>query len=104
MRNPPARLLSSVAFVLCALTVWGQQGNECTLVGAVHVGRNAFPPHRVQVNLETRGATMASVYTDDEGRFTFSHLEGNLYHVVINDDEYLPYRESVSLTPVTNPI
>jgi len=47
---------------------------------------------------------MASVYTDDEGKFTFGHLEGNLYHVVINDDDYLPYRESVSRTPITNPI
>lgn len=88
----------------CAAKASAQQGSECTLVGEVHVGRSDFPNKRLMVTLETRGATTASTYTDSEGRFTFTHLEGNLYHVVINDEDYLPYRESIALTPVTNPI
>lgn len=103
-RSRRALFVPLLVLTLCMVRVCAQQGSECTLVGEVHVGRSDFPSKRLMVNLETRGATTASTYTDSEGRFTFTHLEGNLYHVVINDEDYLPYRESIALTPVTSPI
>lgn len=80
-----------------------QQVTECTIIGQVYGPRGEFPVKHILVSLETRGATITSVFTDDEGRFLFSHLEGNLYHVSVNDDDYLPATQSTALTPQTNP-
>jgi Flp pilus assembly protein TadD len=96
-------LLHGVGMVVLSVPIFAQQGLECTIIGELHGPRGQFPNKRILVNLETRGAVVATAYADDEGKFQFAHLEGNLYHVTINDDEYLSVSESVALMPVTNP-
>jgi tetratricopeptide (TPR) repeat protein len=78
--------------------VFGQL--EGTISGQVRIARGSFPPERIQVVLETRGAQMGLTYTDDEGRFAFYNLAPNLYHVVINEKDYEPVRESTAVNPV----
>ena len=42
------------------------------------------------------------IYTDNEGRFGFNQLPGNLYHLVINEDGYAPIEQEVAIDPVTS--
>lgn len=88
----------------CVTWVAAQGPQYGTIVGQLRLARSAFPPKAVLVNLETRGATIASVYTDNEGRFTFSQLLGNPYRVIINDADYSPVDELVALDPSTSAI
>lgn len=74
-----------------------------SIVGVVRVVRGDFP-EQVLVNLQIRGATIESTYTDGEGRFGFNALYANVYHVVINDDHYQPADEKVELKPDIQPI
>jgi Tfp pilus assembly protein PilF len=87
--------------VVAAPVLLAQTVNECTIVGEVRIPRKGAPEKRVEVTLETRGASMATAYSDDRGSFEFGHLEGNLYHIVINDDDYEPVNVSVSANPAT---
>jgi len=41
-------------------------------------------------------------YSDDEGKFFFPGLPGNIYHIVINESEYYPVNETVPFNPFTN--
>jgi tetratricopeptide (TPR) repeat protein len=75
-----------------------------SIVGQVRVARSAFPSKAVLVLLNTRGATIASAYTDNEGRFTFNGLLGNPYRVVINDPDYAPVDELIALDPSTGAV
>jgi len=83
-------------------SVLSQVTQECSIIGELRVVRGSFPNKRIQVNLETRGATAATVYADNEGKFFFPGLQGNLYHVVINDDDFQAVDERVAVTPLAN--
>jgi len=74
-----------------------------TIAGRITVARGSFPPDRIQVTLQTRGIIVNQVWTDDEGKFVFHDLPGNLYHVIIGDEKYEPYEEDVKLNPHINP-
>jgi len=67
------------------------------VIGQIRVVRGDFPSHAVMVELQLHGATVSSMYTDGEGRFGFYGLESNLYHVVVNDEDYYPVDEQVNL-------
>jgi Flp pilus assembly protein TadD len=69
------------------------------IIGQIRISRGSFPNRRIEVNLEARGARVASTYSDDEGRFSFPGLLANLYHVIINDGEYYPIDEIVTHNP-----
>ncbi len=51
------------------------------------------------VSLEFRGATVSSVYCNDQGQFSFSGLVANEYRVSVDDDAYLPVGENVNVDP-----
>ena len=51
------------------------------------------------VTLQLRGAAIATTYTDGEGRFSFNSVAGSLYHVVINDERYMPVDVEVFVRP-----
>ncbi len=72
--------------------------------GQITVARGSFPPDRIEVTLQTRGIVVNQVWTDDEGRFLFRDLPGNLYHVIINDEKYEYYEENVKVNPRTTNI
>jgi len=67
--------------------------------GRIRTASGDSPPRAIMVELRLRGATVNSVYTDAEGRFAFPSLEGETYHVVINDEAYYPVDELVGLRP-----
>src|SRR5262245_32719948 len=73
-----------------------------TIIGQVRISKGSFPNRRIEIALETRGARVTTTYTDDEGRFSFPMLLGNLYHVIINDGDYYPVDEIVAHNPSIN--
>lgn len=95
----PLALFSFLA-IAGSFSLLSAQMSEGTISGRVRIARGSFPPKHIQVALETRGAQMGLSYTDDEGRFAFYGLAPNLYHVVINDQDYEPVRESTAVNPV----
>jgi len=81
-------VLTCFSFLLIsAATLCGQQTGK--IVGEVHVVRSDFPG-RILVELQLHGAPIGSEYTDEQGKFAFSSLTNNLYHVVIHDDRFYP--------------
>ena len=75
------------------------QVSQGSIVGAVHILRGNFPSAPVMVSLVSRGALVKSMYTDNEGRFWFGQLEPNVYHVVIDEKEYLNVEETAVIDP-----
>lgn len=69
------------------------------IAGQLHLSRGDFPPHPIIVELRLHEATVNTVYTDAEGRFSFSGLEANTYYLVIKDEAYYPVSERVDLRP-----
>jgi Tfp pilus assembly protein PilF len=72
-----------------------------SIVGRIRITPGNEIKSPILVTLSSRGQMVNSVYTDSEGNFGFSGLPGNLYHVVINEEGYLPVQEDVSVDPVT---
>jgi len=58
----------------------------------------------ILVSLRGRGVVVGQTYTDQEGNFSFTGLPGNIYHVVIEEEGYLPVNEQVVLDPATGPM
>ena len=75
-----------------------QLGN---IVGQIHVSRGDFPPHQILVELRLHGATLSTVYADEQGHFGFTSLLANEYHVVINDVAYSPVDERADVDPAS---
>ena len=95
-------VLFRVALLVAAILLnvpfsWSQQQQTLVLIGEIRIARGSFPPHRIQVSLETRGAVAQVTYADDEGKFMFAELWPNVYYVVINDSDFEPVRQSVEL-------
>jgi tetratricopeptide (TPR) repeat protein len=63
------------------------------------VVRTDLPGTPIQVNLVLRGATVTTAYANDQGKFGFYSLQGNPYHIVINDDRFYPVDQQVRLDP-----
>jgi tetratricopeptide (TPR) repeat protein len=80
--------------VISAGTAYPQQMGQ--IVGELHVVRGDFPG-RTLVELQLRGAAINSQYTDEQGKFAFSSLTDNVYHIVIRDDRFYPVDERVML-------
>ncbi len=98
-------LLALVASLILPHALSAQAPNQLgRIVGNVKITRGDFPPRPVLVSLTFRGATIESVYTDDQGRYGFYNLVANQYRVNINDDSYNPVSELVEVNPKTNPM
>jgi Flp pilus assembly protein TadD len=74
-----------------------------SIVGVARVVRGSFP-EPVLVTLQLHGGTIASSYTDAEGRFAFNALPSNAYHVIINDDRYVAVDLRVETRPDIQPL
>ena len=66
------------------------------IAGEVHAPRTDFPG-RIFVELQLHGSPINSLYTDEQGKFTFEMLASNVYHVVIRDERFVPVDERVML-------
>jgi Flp pilus assembly protein TadD len=89
----PACLFS---VLLASPTLRAQQSGVGSIIGELHVSRGDFAG-RVFIELQLRGATLASGYSDDEGKFGFYGLGSNPYHVVIHDEHFSPVDQLVVL-------
>jgi tetratricopeptide (TPR) repeat protein len=85
--------------LLHACALFAQLAQLGGIGGQIRTASGDSPPHQIVVELRLRGATVNSVYADAEGRFAFASLEGETYHVVINDEAYYPVDELVNLRP-----
>jgi tetratricopeptide (TPR) repeat protein len=99
------RLLLSSALLVCLViprSLHGQANVAGKIIGNVRVTRGDFPDHPVLVSLDTRGSTIASAYTDGQGRFGFYDLLTNPYKITINDDAYEPFSVNVNVDSATS--
>ncbi len=103
-RLPPLPLLCAALIILfySASPEWLFAQTSGSIVGQIRVSPGTEIKAPVLVTLSSRGATVDSIYTDNEGRFGFSDLPANLYHLVINEDGYLPVQDEVPVDPVTS--
>lgn len=93
-RNP---LLAGLALLLIlSPTLQAQQGGTGSIIGELHLNRGDFAG-RIFVELQLRGATLASGYSDDEGKFGFYGLGSNPYHVVIREERFFPVDQLIVL-------
>jgi Flp pilus assembly protein TadD len=97
---PDARrspILAGLAFLIISTSALrAQQGGVGSIIGELHLSRGDFPG-RIYIELQFRGATITSGYSDDEGKFGFSGLGSNPYHVVIHDEHFNPVDQLVVL-------
>jgi tetratricopeptide (TPR) repeat protein len=82
--------------------VYAQLNQTGKIIGTIRVLRGDFPVHPVLVSLDMRGSTIASAYTDDQGRFGFPNLAANEYKVSVNDDAYEPALQTVEVDPANS--
>jgi tetratricopeptide (TPR) repeat protein len=99
LRSLATRSLPLILPLLLLACAQAQQQNTGTIVGQLRVPRASFPPIRVLVTLERSGAQAGTEYCDGEGRFSFQDLPGNLYHIVIQQEGFLPINVPVALNP-----
>lgn len=92
-----------LAFLL-APSASGQQPSLGRIVGQMHVLHGDSPAHPVMVSLEFRGYNIKEAYADAQGRFGFEGLAANLYRVIVNDEDYNPVNELVTVNPAANPL
>jgi len=80
------------------------QATSGSVIGQIRIAPGNPISKPVLVTLQGRGTVVGQAYTDDEGHFYFNHLPGNIYHVVINEDGYIPVNERVVSDPETSPM
>ena len=95
---------SAVLTCLLSSFLFSQQSNLGRIIGNIRVSRGEIPSHRVLVSLEMRGTPIQSVYSDDRGQFGFYSLVANEYRVIVTDESYEPYAETVRVDPSTAPM
>lgn len=102
-----SRLAVSFIFLFgFGLSSWkasAQQQQLANIIGEVRVARVGFPPRQILVRLMNRGATISSVYADNQGRFGFYALPAGTYYVTVQEDGYQPVSERISVNPVFAP-
>jgi tetratricopeptide (TPR) repeat protein len=96
-----------ISAVLLALTVnmlsteaFSQGQKTGSIVGQLRI-QGQQPNERIEVKLESRFAIAAITYSDMEGKFGFPDLPPNLYHVVINHDDYEPVRAEAIISSIS---
>src|SRR5207244_7638246 len=95
---PPGRnlILAYLVFLIMSASTFQVQIGVGNIIGELHLSRGDFPG-RIFIELQLRGATLASAYSDDEGKFGFYGLGSNPYHVVIHDERFYPVDKLVEL-------
>jgi Flp pilus assembly protein TadD len=85
---------------LQAPLVFGQQAY--TIVGSVQTFHGELPDRPILVTLQFRNNTIATTFTDSEGKFSFSELSPNIYRLAVDDEKYRPAEVLVQVNPLLN--
>ena len=59
-----------------------------------------LPDRRIMVTLQFRGNTIATTFSDSEGKFSFSDLLANAYHILIDDEKFRLVDQIVEINPM----
>ena len=87
---------------LQASLTFGQQAY--TIVGSVQTFHGEMPDRPILVTLQFRNNTIATTFTDSEGKFSFSELSPNVYHLLVDDEKYRPADVSVQINPLLSSV
>lgn len=87
---------------LQASLTFGQQAY--TIVGSVQTFHGEMPDRPILVTLQFRNNTIATAFTDSEGKFSFSELSPNLYRVLVDDEKYRPADVLVQVNPLLSSV
>jgi tetratricopeptide (TPR) repeat protein len=87
---------------ICAspLLCHSQQSQTATIIGQLKINGN-LPNSRIEVRLESRFVLVGITYADMQGKFSFLDLPPNLYHVLVNDEDYYPVRADVVISSIS---
>jgi len=102
----PSALLRIVFLVLICSTISPYataQAPGATVMGQVRITPGNQVSKPILVTLKGRGTLVGQSYTDDEGRFYFNGLPGNIYHLEINEEGFMPVNETIVSDPDTAP-
>jgi tetratricopeptide (TPR) repeat protein len=101
MRSTPRILFLPVLFFVLVSPqhLYPQATQLAKIIGNVRVTRGDFPSHQVLVSLEMRGSEITSAYSDPSGRIGFYALPANEYKVMVNDDAFEPFSETINVDP-----
>jgi tetratricopeptide (TPR) repeat protein len=69
------------------------------IAGQIRPTSGELPSRPILVELRLHGATLNSTYADTRGYFSFSGLDPNEYHLVINDEAYSPVDQVAPVSP-----
>jgi Flp pilus assembly protein TadD len=97
---PIVLLVSATVLQFLSQPAWAQQ-TLGSIIGRIRVEHGDAPPQRVLVDLDLRGASMSSVYTDAQGTFGFHMLAPNSYTVIVADDHYQPVQKVAVIEATT---
>lgn len=97
-RSPFTFLLVFLYLALGNPIFAAQQG--WSIIGTVETFRGELPDRRIQITLQFRGNAIATTFSDSEGKFSFSDLLANAYHVLIDDDQFRPVDQIVEINPM----
>ena len=95
----PSQCFLLLIALLANCVLLAQQQQLGGVAGQIRAADGDFPTHQLLVELRLRGGTVNSTYADARGQFSFAGLEPNLYHIVINDDDYSPVDELAPVNP-----
>jgi len=84
--------------ILSPLSLSAQQG--WAIIGTVETFRGELPDRPIQIALQFRGNTIATTFSDSEGKFSFSELLANAYHILVDDEKYRPVDQIVEINPM----
>jgi tetratricopeptide (TPR) repeat protein len=96
MRELP--LLLIFVCVLHPALALAQQG--WAIIGTVQTSHGELPDRAILVTLQFRGNTIATTFSDSEGKFSFSELLANAYHILIDDERFRPIDQIVEINPM----
>ena len=100
MRANTLRVFLAAAVLALPVMVWSQGQKTGAIVGQLRI-RGEQPNARIEVKLESRFAIVSVTYTDMEGKFGFPDLPPNLYHVVIDDQDFEPVRAEAIISSIS---
>lgn len=98
MFRRPCSWFLLVCALLAGNVLLAQQQPLGAIAGQVRMANGESLSRPVLVELRLHGATLNSTYTDSRGYFSFSGLDPNEYHVVLNDEAYLPIEQAVPVS------